>query len=159
MEIQTVTYNEEFWWCRITRANGFIYSSDFHGKNKVGLFYDEGFPCFEYTKGSHADKIRKIYKILKRDFNPIITSKANLQAVNFQDVNRNLTTGKYQPYNKPDYNLLYLNILSNYPPNIIESLPSKIFKKKLQFISRSFKVTRNTGEKLFSLLGKHFPKV
>ena len=96
---------------------------------------------------------------MKRDFNPIITSKANLQAVNFQDVNRNLTTGKYQPYNKPDYNLLYLNILSNYPPNIIESLPSKIFKKQLQFISRSFKVTRNTGEKLFSLLGKHFPKV
>ena len=120
-----------------------------YGKNKVGLFYDDGFPCFEYTKGSHV----------KRDFNPIITSKANLQAVNFQDVNRNLTTGKYQPYNKPDYYLLYLNILSNYPPNIIESLPSKIFKKKLQFISRPFKVTRNTGEKLFSLLGKHFPKV
>ena len=21
-----------------------------YGKNKVGLFYDEGFPCFEYTK-------------------------------------------------------------------------------------------------------------
>ena len=30
-----------------------------YGKDKVGLFYDDGFPCFEYTKGSHAGKIRK----------------------------------------------------------------------------------------------------
>ena len=41
----------------------------------------------------------------------------------------NLTTGKYQPYNKPDNNPLYINILSNHPPNIIKNLPENISKR------------------------------
>ena len=49
-----------------------------------------------------------------------------MKAVNFLDVELNLTTGKYQPYNKPDNNSLYINILSNHPPNIIDNLPGSI---------------------------------
>ena len=40
-----------------------------------------------------------------------------------------LTTGKYQTYNKPDNNPLYINILSNHPPSIIKNLPGNISKK------------------------------
>ena len=39
------------------------------------------------------------------------------------------TTGKYQPYNKPNNNPLYINILSNHPPNIIKNLPGNISKR------------------------------
>ena len=44
-------------------------------------------------------------------------------------VTLNLTTGKYQPYNKSDNNPLYINILSNHPPNIIKNLPGNISKR------------------------------
>ena len=32
----------------------------------------------------------------------------------------------YQPYNKPDYTPLYININSNEPPNFIRHLPQSI---------------------------------
>ena len=52
-----------------------------------------------------------------------------MKAVNFLDVTLNLTTGKYQPYNKPDNNPLYINIVSNHPPNIIKNLPRNISER------------------------------
>ena len=52
-----------------------------------------------------------------------------MKALNFLDVTLNLTNGKYQPYNKPDNNPLYINILSNHPPNIIKNLPENISKR------------------------------
>ena len=55
--------------------------------------------------------------------------ESNLKAVNFLDRSLNLTSGKYQPYNKPSNNPLYINILSNYPPNIIKNLPDNISKR------------------------------
>ena len=134
-----------------------------------------------------------------------------MKGVNFLDVTLNLTTGKYQLYNKPDNNPLYINILSNHPPNIIKNLPGNIskrintlsadetifnkskdlynnalaetrFKHKIKFQKQqststvtnntknrkkkiiwfnppfSVNVSTNIGKKLFSLLGKHFPK-
>ena len=45
------------------------------------------------------------------------------------NVTLNLTTGKYQPYNKPDNNPLYIQILSNHPPNIIKNLLYNISKR------------------------------
>lgn len=48
--------------------------------------------------------------------------------MNFLDVTLNLTTGKCQPYNKPDNNKLYINILSSNPPHIMKNLPSNTSK-------------------------------
>ena len=134
-----------------------------------------------------------------------------MKAVNFLDVTQNLAAGKYQPYNKPDNNPLYINILSNHPPNIIKNLPGNIskrintlsadettfnkskdlynnalaesgFKHKITFQKQqntstvsntaenrkrkitwfhptfSVNVSTNIDKKVFSLLGKHFPK-
>ena len=52
-----------------------------------------------------------------------------MKAVNFLNITLNLTTGKYQTYNKPDSNPLYINILSNHPPSIIKNLPGNISKR------------------------------
>ena len=96
-----------------------------YGKHGIGLYRDDGLACFGYTSGPQADRIRKDFiKIFKEDFNLSITCETNLKTVNFLDVTLNLTTGKYQPYNKPDNNPLSINILSNHSPNII-----KIFQK------------------------------
>ena len=97
------------------------------GKHRIGWYRDDGLTCFEYTSGPQAYRIRKDFiKIFKEDFNRSITSEKNLKTANFLDVTLNLTTGKYQPYNKPDNNPLYINILSNHPPNIIKNLPENI---------------------------------
>ena len=86
----------------------------------MGLYRDHGLACFGYISAPQADKIIKdVIKLIEEDFDLSITCKTNLKDVNFQDVTLNLTTGKYQPYNKPDNNPLYINILSNHLPNII----------------------------------------
>ena len=51
-----------------------------------------------------------------------------MKDVNFLDVTLNQTSVKYQPYNKPCNNLLYINILSNHPQEIIKNLPSNMSK-------------------------------
>ena len=101
-----------------------------YGKHRIVLCRDDGLACFGYTSGPQVDRIRKDFiKTFKEDFNLSITCETNLKAVNFLDVTLNLTTGKYQPYNKPDNNPLYINILSNHPPNVIKNLPENISKR------------------------------
>lgn len=49
--------------------------------------------------------------------------------MNVLDVTLNLTTGKCQPYNKPDNNnKLYINIPSSNPPHIMKNLSSNASK-------------------------------
>ena len=94
-----------------------------YGKHRIGLYHSDGLACFGYTSGPQADRIRKDFiKILKEDFDLSITCETNLKAVNVLDITLNRTTGKDQPYNKQDNNPLYINILSNHPPNIIKNL-------------------------------------
>ena len=88
-----------------------------YGKHGIGLYHDDGLACFGYISGPQAERIRKDFiKIFKEDVDLSIT---NLKAAKFLDVTINLTTGKYQPYNKPDNIPLYINILANHSPNII----------------------------------------
>ena len=96
----------------------------------MGLCRDDRLACFEYTSGPPADGIRKYFiKIFKEDFDLSITCKTNFKPVNSLDVTLNLTTSKYRSYNKLDDNLLYINIHSNHPPNIIKNLQSNICKR------------------------------
>ena len=82
------------------------------------------------------------------DFNLSITWETNLKAVNFLDVTLNLTNAKYQPYNKPDNNPLYINILSNHPPNIIKNLPENI-SKRISTLS-AYETTFNKSKDLYN---------
>ena len=106
-----------------------------YGKHRIGLYRDDGLACFGYTSRPQADRIRKDFiKIFEEDFDLSITYETNLKTVNFLDVTLNLTTGKHQPYNKPDNNPLYVNILSNHPPNIIKNLPGNI-SQRIDYLS------------------------
>ena len=101
-----------------------------YGKHRIGLCHENGFACFGYTNGPPADRIRKDFiKTFKEGFDISITCETKLKAVNFLNVSLNLTSGKYQPYNKPDNNPLYINIPSNHPPNFIKNLPGNISKR------------------------------
>ena len=52
-----------------------------------------------------------------------------MKKVSFLDLTLNLTTGKYQPYNKADNNQLYINILSNQAANIMKIFPESISRR------------------------------
>ena len=68
--------------------------------------------------GKKADRIRKeVIRIFKEIF------------VHFLDITFNLSNGIYKPYRKPNDNLLYVNISSNHPPQIIKHLPTSTTKR------------------------------
>ena len=101
-----------------------------YGKHRTGLYYDDGLACSGYTSGPQDDRIRKHFtNIFKEDFDLSTTCETNLKAVNFLDGTLNLTTGKYEPYNKPDNNPLYINSLSSHSRNTIKNLPRNISER------------------------------
>ena len=72
------------------------------------MYREEGLACFENVSGTQAEKIRKdVIKIFKQKFDFNITSKTNFNIASFLDRTLDLSTGKYQPYNKPDSDSLY----------------------------------------------------
>ena len=128
-----------------------------YGKHRIGLYRDDGLACFGYTSGPQADRIRKDFiKIFREDFDLSITCETNLKAVNFLEITLNLATGKYQPYNKPDNNPLYINILSNHPPNIIKNLPGNI-SKRINNLSADETTFNKSKERIYITM--HWPKV
>jgi hypothetical protein len=85
-----------------------------HGNN-FGLYRDDGLGVIKAT----AREIENIKKDLCSIFNKYglkITIEANKKIVNFLDVTLNLSTGKYQPYAKPNHVPLYTgtrNLITN----------------------------------------------
>ena len=72
------------------------------------MYRDDGLACVENVSGPQAEKIRKdVIKIFKQEFDLNITSETNLKIVNFLDITLNLSTEKYQPYNKLDNDAIY----------------------------------------------------
>ena len=59
------------------------------------------------------------------------TIQANLKSVDFLDITLDLRTGKYRPYRKPNDRPLYVHHKSNYPPIIIQNLPSLISRRRM----------------------------
>ena len=73
-----------------------------YGKERIGLYRDDGLACFENTSGPEAERIRTTFiKLFKNEFSLNIVSDTNLKIVNFLDLTLNLSTGKYEPHNKP----------------------------------------------------------
>ena len=101
-----------------------------YGHNNLGLYRDDGLACLHGISGPASDRIRKEFEALfKEKFGLRITIASNLKSVNFLDVTFNLTTGKYQPYKKPNDHPVYINTKSNHPPNIIKVLPESISRR------------------------------
>ncbi|CAB4040461.1 Hypothetical predicted protein, partial [Paramuricea clavata] len=104
-----------------------------HGNN-FGLYRDDGLGAIKAT----ACEIENIKKDLCSIFNKYglkITIEANKKIVNFLDVTLNLSTGKYQPYAKPNNIPLYVHKKSNHPPNILRNIPLSINKRLTEISS------------------------
>ena len=91
----------------------------------VGLYRDDGLTITNQTP-QNADKIKKeICKIFKEN-GLSITADANKKVVDFLDVTVNLSTGLYQPYQKPNSKINFIHRDSNHPPPIIKNLSKGI---------------------------------
>ncbi len=104
-----------------------------HGNN-FGLYRDDGLGIIKAT----AREIENIKKDLCSIFNKYglkITIEANKKVVNFLDVTLNLSTGKYQPYSKPNNVPLYVHNKSNHPPSILRNIPLSINKRLTEISS------------------------
>ena len=99
------------------------------GKDRVGLYRDDGLILLKGTRGRLADQTRKKLHHLFEQFDLKITAEVSHQTVNFLDITLNLADGSYKPYRKPNNQPLYINSHSNHPPPIIKQLPVSINKR------------------------------
>ena len=73
-----------------------------YGKERVGLYRDDGLILLSGTSARLADKARKDLHELFGEFQLKITAEITHQSVNFLDVTFNLRDESYQPYRKPN---------------------------------------------------------
>ena len=69
--------------------------------------------------------------------------QANLQTVNFIDVQVNLDTSIYQPYSRPDNNTDYRNKNSNHPTTVLKQLPKSIEKRISDISSNKYVLSQS----------------
>ena len=104
------------------------------GKEKFGLYRDDGLPTVNSGSGPVLDRMRKgIISIFKNE-GLSIAIKTNIIETNFLDVTFNLLTGKYFPFRKVNNKPLYINAKSNHPHTTIKELP-KMKNKRLSELS------------------------
>ena len=107
-----------------------------------GLYRDDGLGVIKATPRK-VESIKKDLCTLFNNYGLKITMEANKKIVNFLDVTLNLSTGKYQPYSKPNNVPLYVHSKSNHPPNILRNIPLSINKRLTEISSdeQAFKQT------------------
>ena len=100
-----------------------------YGKEKIGLYRDDGLAVFKDISGSRTDSIRKEITSIFKELGLNITIDSNLKITNFLDITLNLNNGKHYPYRKPNDRPMYIHKQSNHPPNIIKNLPASISRR------------------------------
>ena len=95
-------------------------------KNDFRLYRDRGLMMQKYINGQQKDQLRK--KIMKtfKETGFKIDIETNLKVVNFLDMTFNLMNDSCKPYKKSNNTLLYINKISNHPPQIIKKLSKTI---------------------------------
>ena len=72
-----------------------------------------------------------------------ITIQANLKVVDFLDITLDLENNSYKPYTKPNSSILYVNVESNHPPNIVKNIPENV-NKRLSSISKNEEIFKSS---------------
>ena len=97
-------------------------------KSDIGLYRDDGLAIFKSMFGPKMERIEKDIATFRK-LNLKIVIESNMKIVNFLDVTLNLSDGSFSPYRKPNEESLYINSMSNHPPNIIKHLPKSINRR------------------------------
>ena len=90
------------------------------------MYKDDGLVLLRNASKQKTDRIRKDIIEIFKNATFKMKGKRNLHIIYFLDVTFNLLDGTSKPYKKPNGQLLYVNISSNHPPQIIKQLPMSI---------------------------------
>ena len=84
----------------------------FENENVV-LYRDDGLRIFRNLSGPEIERKRKAIVCVFKECGLSITTKANLNVVNFLDIQLDLINGTYQPYRKPNDNPMKHEVIRN----------------------------------------------
>jgi hypothetical protein len=88
----------------------------------LGLYRDDGLAVTRSTARQTEKLKQKLSNVFDKE-GLRITVIANIQSVNFLDVNLDLSNGQYKAYMKPNNTPLYVNSQSNHPKKVFETIP------------------------------------
>ena len=105
------------------------------------LYRDDGLGITSSSTRQTGKLREAIIKVFK-DHGLSITIWTGLDRVNFLDVTMDLQRDEYKPYRKPGDKPMYVNFMSNHPPQVLKNIPLGI-NKRLCEISSSKEVFLN----------------
>ena len=88
--------------------------------DNVGLYRDDRLAVINNANGSKLNWMRKNIIATFKSEGLSIAIETNLVKTDFIDATFNLSTGTYNPYNKPNNASLYIHMKSNHPPSIVK---------------------------------------
>ena len=121
--------------CELTGRFIFNSLAKKYGKDRVGLYRDDGLILLRGASARLADKARKDLHQLFDEFQLKVTAEITHNSVNFLDITLNLNDESYQPYRKPNNEPLFFDSHPNHPPSITKHLPSSVGNRVSQLSS------------------------
>ena len=98
-----------------------------------GLYRDDGLIVMS-GNGRQMDIMRKNLIAVYKENGLDITVEPHSKRTSYLDITLDLENNTYEPFKKPNSNVIYIDKGSNHPPSIIRSLP-KMISKRLSSIS------------------------
>ena len=104
----------------------------------LGIYRDDGLAVTRATARQTENLKQQLVKVFKEE-GLRITVIANIQSVNFLDVNLDLSNGLFKPFMKPNDVPLYVHSQSNHPKKVLENIPLAV-NERLNRISANQEV-------------------
>ena len=122
---------------KLTRGNDPIFKKEY-----IGLYRDDGLAVFKGSARIAETKIKPLVKNIFKEEDLEITIDAPCQITDFLDVELDLTKHEHRPYRKPNNTIMYINVNSNHPPNILKQIKSSC-EMRLSALSSNEEVFNN----------------
>ena len=95
-------------------------------KNRIGLHLDDGLSVFDKLSRPQIEQRKKNIIRIFKDCGLSITVTSNITSLDFLDINLNLEIEYSQPFRKPNYDLVSIDVNSNQCASNIEAT-SKVY--------------------------------
>ena len=94
-----------------------------------GIYRDDGLVIIDDMTNTQLDRLRKDFHKIFKTHGFSITIEMGMKKTEFLDVVMDLQNEAYEPYRKPNSEILYIHSKSNHPAYIKKELPNMISKR------------------------------
>ena len=95
-------------------------------KENMGLDRNDGQGILKSMSKTEVERKKKEHVKIFKNNGLSVTVKTNFKTADFLDIHFDLMKEIYQPYKKPNDDVLYINKNSNHPPTILQQLLKSI---------------------------------